>query len=235
MPRSQSGFKETTFWLSQNRDSPMASYINFEFWVGHVDSHFNSLAISRRIFSLKACCFSSQSNIKTVMWCVYCELCFPLLNCQWISLVVIEKKIEIFVINFDFHTSLFAMFESTQKYLGTLGIHSNRTTQKRPINIRSLMILTLCSFFIVSSALYLCYVPNRFEEYVASVNVLLTATANTIFIGVFLWKARKLIDLIESIEKLFQMGKRICSGLKEFNWIIDLNFRIKTFGLANDV
>lgn len=100
-----------------------------------------------------------------------------------------------------------AMFQSTQKYLGILGISSTHTIQKRPINTRSLMILLLCSFFIISSALYLFYVPNSFDEYIAAVNISLTAIVNTIYLVVFFWKTPKLFSLINSTENLFQMGK----------------------------
>lgn len=101
------------------------------------------------------------------------------------------------------------MFQETQKYLKILGINSVQSTHKLPFNTRSLMILFLCSFFIVSSILYLFYVPNSFEEYIESINISSTAIVNTIFLLVFLWKIPKLFKFLKSLENIIQIGKLI--------------------------
>lgn len=108
-----------------------------------------------------------------------------------------------------------AMFQSTQIYLRILGINSHQSTQKRPFNIRCLMILLLCLFFIASSTLYLFYVPNSFDEYIASINISSTAIVLTIYIVVFFWKIPKLFKFIKSVENLVQMGKLIKMKLEK--------------------
>lgn len=101
------------------------------------------------------------------------------------------------------------MFEATLKYLNILGINSDQSAQKLPLNLRSLMILLLCSFFIVSSVLYLFYVPNSFDEYIESINISSTAIVNTIYLLVFLWKIPKLFEFLQSLENIIQMGKLV--------------------------
>lgn len=95
------------------------------------------------------------------------------------------------------------MFEATQKYLNILGINLIQSAQKRPntFNLRSLLILFLCSFFIISSILYLCYVPNSFDEYIESINTSSTAIVNTIFLLVFFWKIPQLFEFLKSLER----------------------------------
>lgn len=99
------------------------------------------------------------------------------------------------------------MFQETQKYLKILGISSIQATQKRQFSTQRLVILFLCSFFIVSSILYLIYVPNSFGEYIEATNVSSTAIVNTIYLIVFFWKSSTLFEFIKNLENIVQMGK----------------------------
>lgn len=115
------------------------------------------------------------------------------------------------------------MFQETQKYLEILGIKSVQANQKRQFNTRSLLILLLCSFFIVSSILYLIYVPNSFDEYIESINISSTAIVNTIFLLVFLWKNPKLFEFLENLEIIVRMGMTI-----KIKFNLNFQFKLQT-------
>lgn len=99
------------------------------------------------------------------------------------------------------------MFEKPQEYLQILSINSHQTMHKRSISSKCLMILCLCSFFIISSTLYFFYVPQSFEEYIITVNISSTATVNTLFFLFFLWGSPKLFEVIKISEHIVEMSK----------------------------
>lgn len=99
------------------------------------------------------------------------------------------------------------LFKSIQSHFAVVGISLHHANQKYLLNTKNMTVTVTFGLTFIAKGMYLVHVAEKFEEFTASVFVVLALVAITSSFEIFIWKMSNVFQLIDILEKMVNESK----------------------------